>query len=78
MIDLGQQWLKEWLFVWQHQAITWIGVGLSSVKSIAINLMTIPPKALQPSIPKMSLEITIPKSIQISQTPTSRDYLGTT
>ena len=29
-IDLGQHWLAYWLVAWQHQAITWTNVDLSS------------------------------------------------
>ena len=28
-MHLGQHWLKKWLVVWQHQAITWTSVDLS-------------------------------------------------
>ena len=27
MTDLDQYWIREWLIVWQHQAITWFSVG---------------------------------------------------
>ena len=31
--DLDQYWISSWLVAWRHQAITWINVVLSSVKS---------------------------------------------
>ena len=32
-IDLGKHWLRQRLGAWQHQAITWTSVDLSSVRS---------------------------------------------
>ena len=36
--ELGQHWLRWWLVAWQHQAITWTNVDLSSVRSLGIHL----------------------------------------
>ena len=35
-IDHGKHWLRKWLATWQHQAIAWTNVDLSSLKSHAI------------------------------------------
>ena len=40
-IDMGQHWIRWWLVAWQHQAITWTNVDLSSVRSSYIHLMAI-------------------------------------
>ena len=39
--DLGQHWFRKWLVAWRHQAITWIKVDLSSVRSSGIHLSAI-------------------------------------
>ena len=31
--DLAQNWLRQWLVAWRHQAITWTNVDLSWVRS---------------------------------------------
>ena len=49
-IDLGQHWLRWWLVAWRQQAITWINVDLSSVRSSNILLMTISQEIPQPSV----------------------------
>ena len=36
-IDLDQLWLRLWLVVWRHQAITWPNVDLSSASAVTIN-----------------------------------------
>ena len=36
--DLNQHWFMYWLDAWQHQAITWTNVDLSSVRSCGIHL----------------------------------------
>ena len=36
--DLGQHWFRQWLVAWRHQAITWVNVDLSSVRSCGIHL----------------------------------------
>ena len=59
-IDLGQHWLRYWLAVWRHQAITWTNVDLSSVKFCA-NHVRSNKKVLMYSICKMSLEHTLVK-----------------
>ena len=56
-IELGQHWLRLWLDAWQHQAITWTNVDLSSVRSTQIFLGIISEKISQPLIPEISLKI---------------------
>ena len=36
-MDLHQHWFRLWLGAWWHQAITWINVGLSSVRFFTIH-----------------------------------------
>ena len=36
-IDLGQQWLRQWLDAWQHQAIIWTNVDFSLVRVCGIH-----------------------------------------
>ena len=40
-IDLGQHWVRYWLCAWQHQAITWTNVVLSSKMFCDIHFRTI-------------------------------------
>ena len=40
-IDLGQHWIKSWLFAWWHQAITWTNVDISIMRSSDIHLKSI-------------------------------------
>ena len=40
-INVGQHWLSWWLIAWQHQAITWTNVDLSSVGSSGIHMRAI-------------------------------------
>ena len=39
-IDLGQLWLRLWLVVSLHQALTWINVAFSSIAFRDIHLRT--------------------------------------
>ena len=39
--DLGQHWFRYWLVAWQHQAITWNNVELSSLRSSDVHLRAI-------------------------------------
>ena len=55
--DMGQHWLRQWLVAWQHQAITWTNVDLSSVEICGIHLTTILLVALKVSIHEMSWKI---------------------
>ena len=41
-IDLSQDWLRYWLIVWRHQAVTWTKVDFSSMRFCRIHLRTIP------------------------------------
>ena len=36
--EIGQQWLRQWLIAWRHQAITWNNVDWSSVQPSYIHL----------------------------------------
>ena len=56
--DLGQHWLKQWLVAWRHQAITWINVDWSSVKSSDVQIRAISQEMSQPSIIEICLKIT--------------------
>ena len=56
--DLGQHWLRQWLVAWRHQAITWIKVDLSIVKSSGIHLMAISQEIPQPQITEIRVKIT--------------------
>ena len=58
--DLGQHWFRQWLVAWRHQAITWINVDLSSLRSCDVHLRTISLEISQPSVPKISLKIIFP------------------
>ena len=51
----GQNWTANG---WQHQAITWINVDLSSVKSNDFHLMVISQDIHQPLITELSMKIT--------------------
>ena len=37
----GQHWLRQWLVAWRQQAITWINIDLSLVRSSGIHLRAI-------------------------------------
>ena len=56
--DMDQHWLRQWLVAWQHQAITWTNIDLSSVRSSNILLGIISHKIPQPLIIEISLKIT--------------------
>ena len=56
-INMGQHWLRQWLIIWQHQAITWTSVDWSSVRSCGIHLMAISQEILRIFILDMSLKI---------------------
>ena len=56
--DLGQHWLRKWLVVWRHQAITWTNVDWSSVESSDIHIRAISQEMPRPSITKIHLKIT--------------------
>ena len=56
-IDLGQHWLRQWLVAWQHQAITWTNVDLSSGSSNDIHLRVISQDIPQPWNTYINLEI---------------------
>ena len=60
--DLGQHWLRQWLIAWQHLAITWTNVDLSSVEFSGIHVTTILLVALKVSIHEMSWKIISLKS----------------
>ena len=49
-INLCQHWLKQWLVAWQHQAITWTNVDLSSLRTSGIHLRAILQEIHQPSV----------------------------
>ena len=57
-IDLGHHWLRQWLVAWQHQAITWTNVDLSSVKFCGIHLTMILLVALKVSVHEIISKIT--------------------
>ena len=59
--DLGGNWLRSWLFAWQHPAIVWTNVDWSSVKSSDIHMRAISQEMPQSSITKTSLKITYMK-----------------
>ena len=40
-IDMNQHWALAWVIAWQHQAITWNNVDISSVGSCAIYQKTV-------------------------------------
>ena len=71
--DVGQYWIRQWLFVWRHQAITWTSVDFSIMRfsGILIHVRRI----LQP-VPKLlfckiTLKIIISNYCQISEGPRS-------
>ena len=66
-MDLGHHWLRKWLVAWQHQAITWTKIDLSSVKPRDIHLMAIWKQIPVLWITKISLIITHPKFDSNSQ-----------
>ena len=55
---LCQHWLRYWLVVWRHQAITWTNVDLSSLRSIDIHLRASSFKIPEPSVTEIGLKIT--------------------
>ena len=57
-IDLDQHWFREWLVAWQHQAITWTSVDLSSVRSSDNHTRAVSEEIPQPSISKIIMKIT--------------------
>ena len=40
-IDLGHNWLRQWLAAWQHQAITWTNVDSLLVRMFSFHLKAI-------------------------------------
>ena len=46
-IDLGQHWLRQWLVVWRHQAITSSNFDISLVRFCGIH-----PRAISQRVPK--------------------------
>ena len=56
-INLGQHWLRKWLVVWQHRAITWTNVGLSSVGPYDMHLI-ISQEILKNSFKNMNKKVT--------------------
>ena len=56
-IDLGQHWLRWWLGVWWHQAITWTNVDYP----VAFIWGVISQEASQPLVTKISFKITYQK-----------------
>ena len=55
---LGQYWLRWWFVAWQHQAVTWINVDWSSVRSSDIHIRAFSQERPQPWITKIRLKIT--------------------
>ena len=57
-IDLGQHWLRWWLFAWRHRVITRTNVELASVRSSDIHLRVISqrPKTDENYLSKFSVE----------------------
>ena len=54
----GQHWLRSWLVAWQHQAITWTDVDLSSsIRSCGIHLWALSSEDLKIPISKTRLKI---------------------
>ena len=49
-------WFRSWLVAWQHQAITWTNVDLSSLRSRDVHLTAISLEISQPSVTKISLK----------------------
>ena len=56
-LELDQHWLRYGLVAWQHQAITWTTVDLSSLRFGYIHLRAILCEISQPSITKITFEI---------------------
>ena len=56
--NLDEHWLRLWLLAWQHQAIAWTNVDLTSVRSCGIHLRTTLQQMLMMSILSMCLKIT--------------------
>ena len=55
--EFDQHWIRLWLATWWQQTITWANVALSSVRSSNIHLRTISKEIPEPSITKISLQI---------------------
>ena len=55
--DLGQQLFRWWLVAWRHQAITWINVEVSALRSSDVHLKAISLEISQPSVTKISVKI---------------------
>ena len=60
-IGLAQHWLRKWPLAWQHQAITWTSVDLSSEVSSPIHIRSISQEVLMKLIHNMCFEITLLK-----------------
>ena len=52
-VDMGQRWNGQWSVAWQHQAMTWTNVDLSSVRSTNIHLRVISHDIPQQSVTKI-------------------------
>ena len=74
-IDLSQLWLGQWLAAWQHQAITWTNVDLSSVRSYGIHLRALSKEDLKNPISKTRLKIAFFKSLADLRTNVLRGYV---
>ena len=60
-MGLGQHWLRLWLIAWQHKAITWTNVDLSSVMSLGIHLRALFLDNVKIPIKKTRLKIAVLK-----------------
>ena len=56
-MDLGQHWLRKWLLAWRHQAVTWMDVDLSSVRSHGVHLRVLSYEDLKILISKTKLNM---------------------
>ena len=55
--NLGQHWLRQWLVVWWHQAITLTNVDVLSVKFRGIHVKAISYESLMIKISKTGLRV---------------------
>ena len=51
--DVGQHWLRSWLYAWWQQAITWTNVVLPPLTCIDIHPRAIPQKIPEPFVSKL-------------------------